>query len=232
MSYLVNFANEVQSQYYNSMKTPLDVFSHLFFTNGNGYCVEDGNICEWHNMRKVYLKDSFRDSSITLDDYIEWDDRRNGEMEIDSLKQHIKEIYDFKVKKGVIEDTKPDFFELAAQEYSKRHDEVIFVSTVQYEDLFKSEYWFDCLYNSTYLRMIYISKDYYLLDKFNKNTDKDTLKIGLALCQAYLKYFSLYTNGTLVHDWKRDSIKSLDYLKDAVKLLEKNINKIETFIKA
>lgn len=229
--YLVNYANEIQSKYYNSMRTPLDVLSHLFFTNGNGYCVEDGNLCEWINRRKVYLKDSYRDSSVTLDDYIEMDERRNGEQEIDSIKQYLQDVHNLYLKKGKTFTETPDFFQMAVDDYSGRLAGMVFMSEVPLEDLFKSDYWYNTLLNSSCLRMIYISKGYYLLDSFNTNTDQDTLKIGLAMCEAYKRYFKMYTSGTLIHDWKNDSIKSIEYLKDGVELLEKNIEQLKSYIK-
>ena len=232
--YLINYANEVQAKYPSSVRTPLDVLCHLFFTNGNGYKVREGDLGQIHNMRFVALKHFYADSNVTKEHYMEYEDEYGADKDVSEERQFLTDVYNHQVKIGKISKDAPipDFHQEAVDKFYKRYDDVVWLSDKSFESLKSEQYWFHMLELGN-LREIYISSGYFLLDKFNENTDLETLKIGLALCKAYSKYYEFLFKGIIQVDWNRlgrDKDKTKERWRDTVVLLDHKVLDLEAYI--
>lgn len=173
MSYLIQERNESCLKYASINENPIDHYSHLFFTNGNGVDFFEGN--------PVRI--------IPYGRYVLWTDYYKSTTSFSHIRDYITE-YEL-----------PNYIEhqLESTPYSNRtfsevwDDEIIKLNNIieiTLEQMFDSTFWLDCLKTkSRYFPYNNLSDGYFKLQQINEHTEFDLFKVAIAVVDAFILFY-------------------------------------------
>ena len=182
MNYLIEYRNDQVVKYASANQSPVNFFTHLFFTNGNGIEFEDGNIVEyWTNGRTINIKDIYK-YSISLNEV------KNKYNESISKEKQLEYLFNQKSSIAKQIDSNCNESELWEELIIEVNEEIANIETITTKEINDSKYWLKQLKkkNQNPLR---ISDDYFDLIKLNSHSFPELLDVALALTSALIIHF-------------------------------------------
>jgi len=187
MNYMIEYRNEQVVKYASSNYSPVCFFSHLLFTNGNGIEFENGNIVDyWTNDRKIRIEDIYK-TKISLDQIKEnYNDSPEREEYLDDLFKQKSKINNYCGG----DKTDDELWHEIIKSESKA---TFMIKTLTTEQVENKDFWLRELIamKQTEIR---ISKDFAGIFKINENTLPELFNIALAFVNAFVKYYTLYSD--------------------------------------
>tara|TARA_R110000851_G_scaffold329999_1_gene502383 strand:- start:156 stop:839 length:684 start_codon:yes stop_codon:yes gene_type:complete len=202
-------------QYPSISKTPEKVLTHLLFCNGNGCEIEDGNFVQYFDYGMCVPYSEMYKRINTSSSIIERSNDRYFDCEVEKL---YESKVSFEKRMCTILD-KPFNEDLlwseCSEEFRGRYDRVDLVDKYSLSDLQNKDTYIRQLNLGEYSPYLSLSSKYYKAYFFNENTDKDLLKITIALAEAYVETLSNFIEEDYPVTWAKPvgSMSKLDYDK-------------------
>ena len=232
MNWLKQKIRESQARYPNVHKTPADVLSHMLFCIGNGVEIDNsGNFVQRVGFgRSVPYTEFYREQttfSFLTDQLDEYDN------EIDEIERRIEEYNELFEENKTGQEIRTE----ACNEWYSRYAESLILTDE--DDLTNVDTLVAMLELSGYDPYLHLQAGYYKLDLFDMTTNQDMLKVGLAMCKAYVQMMQARVDNPALITNSPISPRSINvtarlelvtsYLKD-IKTLEEQIPRLEYYI--
>lgn len=228
-NYIKQYIRESQINYPSIFPKPINVLKHLFFTNGNGYEIVNGNPVEYVDFgRYVKLEDyysSYKSYEDCLEYYKEykldanvnesfrsrkgWNDKLK-ESSSEALRNMYKD--DDELYKAIYQDAINDLNNIEVLDDSRIND---------------VEYWIDQIKDCKYFPLLRLYEGFYDLGKFNIRTESSLLKLSKIIVNAYIKFYDNINDEDLekyLWDSGPRLSNALDHKEELDKILENDLS--------
>lgn len=200
MKWLTQYIRESQANYPSISKTPASVLEHMLFCKGNGVEIVKGNFVVVVGFyRAVPFIEYYKEQLpfVKLKDYL---DDRAFDKEVEEIYARLKrtnEMFKDVCKRKVKTDN--ELWGQSCDKFTSRYDDILIVDSLEPKELQDVDTLVSMVELSEYQPHLQLSAKYYQLYYFSSETNQDLLKVGLAMCKAYVLVLTrLLNNPSLI----------------------------------
>lgn len=173
MSYIIEARNTYCLNYPAINQNPIDFFSHLFFTNGNGIEFVNSNPVEY----------------LSFGRYVPWMDYYKTEKSLDSMREYIEDY----ILPNQVE------LDLESESYGRSYqdiwdNEITYLNNIcelTIEQMTDSEFWYNCLSTKyKYFPYLSLSNGFFKLQEINETSETMLRDIAISVIMAYIRFFN------------------------------------------
>jgi len=187
MSYLLQKRNESCVEYALINQHPIDFFRQLFFTNGNGIEISNGNPVEVVNYGRTIPWIEYYKEETTLDDIKDYFVDYKLERKVQETQKMIRGMDSYSnIYKDALAEL-DDIYELSDNEITNSH------------------FWLNKLLDEkgNFYPYLSLSDGYFKLQQINENTEPLLLDVAIAVTSAYVSFFAyVKINKTFIEEYK------------------------------